>query len=147
MVLLSFFSFSLGGVACCPSRGAAPVASVTGPEHVVRPAPPPQTAAECSVCRGEWGRHGISQTESCNCRTNDGGKRCTDGDDCQGVCVAATDNPEQDVREPGPPARGFFVGRCSELKTVFGCIRIIDHGVRARGPVSLAEPPATMCVD
>ena len=48
---------------------------------------------------------------------------------------------------PGPPARGFFVGRCSELVTVFGCNRVIERGASAHGPVLLAEPPQTLCVD
>ena len=106
----------------------------------------PQTADECKACRGDWGRHGLAEQESCNCRTNDGGKRCTDGGDCQGMCVAS-EEPEREQVEPGPPARGFFVGRCSELMTAFGCNRIIDRGARARGPVPLADPPQMICVD
>jgi hypothetical protein len=120
-------------------------APATAPAPVTHP--PPTTAEACRLCRGDWGIHGLLQTETCNCRTNDGGKRCTDGADCQGVCVAGADAPEREVVSPGPPARGFFVGRCSELVTVYGCIRIIDRGVRAVGPTELGEPPGAICVD
>ena len=63
------------------------------------------------------------------------------------MCIARADNPETEVLQAGPPARGFFVGRCSELVTVFGCNRIIERGASAHGPVLLAEPPQKLCVD
>jgi hypothetical protein len=122
-----------------PSQPAAATAEA--------PHPAPTTAEACRACRGDWGIHGLMDTETCNCRTNDGGKRCTDGVDCQGVCVASTGEPEREVVSNGPPARGFFVGRCSDFVTVHGCIRIIDRGVRARGPAELGEPPGAICVD
>jgi hypothetical protein len=105
-----------------------------------------KTPEECSACGGAWGKHGLSQTDSCNCKTNDGGKRCRDGNDCQGMCIGA-DEPEREVVEAGPPARGFFVGRCSPTVTVYGCNRIIDRGAVARGPVPMSEPPSSICVD
>jgi hypothetical protein len=116
--------------------GSTPVSN--NPRH--------QTADACRTCNGIWSVHGIANAESCNCRTTDGGKRCRDGADCQGMCVAA-EEPEREIVEVGPPARGFFIGRCSELATVFGCNRLIDRGAAAHGPTSLAEPPTSMCVD
>jgi hypothetical protein len=62
------------------------------------------------------------------------------------VCIAA-ENPETEVVEKGPPARGFFVGRCSDFVTVFGCNRIVDRGLLSRGPTPLADPPQAICVD
>src|SRR5207342_1925941 len=112
------------------------------------PQPPPQvpppTPEACRACRGDWGVHGLADKETCNCRTTDGGKRCRDGGECQGMCIAA-ETPEREVTALGPPPRGFFAGRCSELVTVFGCNRIIDRGALARGPVPLAEPPMMIC--
>lgn len=90
--------------------------------------------------------HGIAQTESCNCRTSDGGKRCRDGAECQGLCVAA-EQPEREIVEAGPPARGYFVGTCSETVAIFGCYRAIERGATSKGPISLAEPPAALCAD
>jgi len=110
-----------------------------------RRAAPPQSERDCKACNGDWGVHGISPTPSCNCRTSDGGKRCKDGSECQGLCTAA-DDPERDVTDPGPPARGFFVGRCSRFSTVFGCYRPIDAGAGSK-PVDLTEPPQMICAD
>jgi hypothetical protein len=108
-------------------------------------AAPPRTSEECKSCDGIWGR-GMSQVEFCNCRTHDAGKRCRDGAECEGMCIAA-DQPERDLAEAGPPPRGFFLGRCSELVTQFGCIRLIDRGAAARGAQPLNKPPPVVCVD
>jgi hypothetical protein len=127
----------------CARSATTPVAAAS----TAAPKSPPATAKECRACRGDWGVHGLAGVPSCNCRTTDPGKRCTDGNECQGMCVAAPDEPEREVVEAGPPARGFFVGRCSELVTVYGCNRLIERGARARGPVPLVEPPTMLCVD
>jgi hypothetical protein len=129
-----------------PAPAAGTPATVAAPTPAAAAPPRPTTAEACKACNGIWAAHGISQTESCNCRTTDAGKRCRDGGDCQGVCIAA-DEPERETVEAGPPARGFFVGKCSETMTAFGCSRMIDRGAVARGPVSLAEPPEQLCVD
>jgi hypothetical protein len=63
------------------------------------------------------------------------------------MCIASTDKPETVVLNAGPPARGFFIGRCSELVTVFGCNGIIERGASARGPVPLTEALQVICVD
>jgi hypothetical protein len=106
----------------------------------------PTTEEGCKACNGIWGVHGIAATPSCNCRTTDGGRRCRDGAECQGLCLAA-DEPEREVVEAGPPPRGHFVGRCSNTIAVFGCSRIIDRGAMARGAVPLSDPPAQLCAD
>jgi len=139
----------LVAVACvaavgCRSHATPPPAPTNAP--AAARAQSPRTADECQACRGDWGRHGLAQQESCNCRTSDAGRRCRDGADCQGMCIAA-EEPEREEVDHGPPARGFFIGRCSELMTVYGCNRIIDRGTRAKGPVILAEPPQMLCVD
>lgn len=131
----------VGLLTSCRVAGPPPPAVVAA-----SPAPPPTTAAGCQACNGVWGTHGIATVESCVCRTHDPGKRCRDGNECEGACVATAD-PEREITEAGPPPRGYFVGRCSELITVFGCNRFIDRGAVARGPVPLGEPPAQMCVD
>jgi hypothetical protein len=110
------------------------------------PATPPVTPEACRACRGLWAVHGLDVKESCNCRTTDGGKKCRDGADCQGMCIVAAGKPDVEVVQAGPPARGFFVGRCSDFVTVFGCHPVIERGASSRGPVPLGEPP-TMCVD
>src|SRR5689334_362283 len=47
---------------------------------------PARTA--CQACRGDWGRHGLSTKEDCNCRTADPGAPCTDSVECNGQCLA-----------------------------------------------------------
>jgi hypothetical protein len=98
----------------------------------------------CAACNGEWGTHGISQFESCNCRTNDKGKVCRDGNDCQGQCVG--DEGESVIVEPGPPALGYFIGVCSEFVTTFGCHRIVRDGASSQ-LADLTEPPYVLCWD
>ena len=88
----------------------------------------------------------MSPKESCNCRTSDGGKRCRDGNECEGQCVA-DETPELDVKEKGPPALGYIVGRCSENKLVFGCRRFIRDGAASGPPRDLSELPPKLCVD
>jgi hypothetical protein len=105
----------------------------------------PQTELDCKSCNGAWRVHGLAQTPSCNCRTSDAGKRCRDGIECEAQCVAA-DSPEQTVIYPGTPPRGFWLGRCSEFETVFGCYRPIADGAGGE-PVGLTEPPPMLCVD
>jgi len=110
-------------------------------------APAPQTEAECkSACNGTWGRHGLSPKDSCNCRTSDGGKRCRDGNECEGQCVA-DETPELDVKEKGPPALGYVVGRCSDSKQVFGCRRFIRDGAASGPPRDLSKLPPKLCID
>lgn len=140
------------GWGCCGKSAAsgqgqtATAATASASVGKLPPSPPPTTPDGCQACNGVWGVHGIAKEESCVCRTTDGGKRCRDGGDCQGMCIAA-DNAEREVVQAGPPARGYFVGRCSDMVTVFGCNRIIDRGAAAAGPIVLGEPPQTLCVD
>jgi len=135
----------VGGCVARASVGPAP-SSATSAATGAAPAAPPTSADACKACNGLWGRHGLADTESCNCRTTDAGKRCKDGADCQGVCVAA-EEPEREVVVAGPPARGYFVGKCSETVTVFGCFKPIDKGAASHGPVPLTDPPPSLCVD
>jgi len=106
---------------------------------------PAKNSAECARCNGVWGRHGLAQTDGCNCRTGDAGKVCRQAEDCQGQCVLK-DPPDTETLTAGPPATGHFLGRCSEFETVFGCSRFLGKGA-AHAPVNLAEVPPALCVD
>jgi hypothetical protein len=139
LVVYGIFLASIG--ACRRAGTVSPAAAVTPP-----PLTHPTTKEACRSCRGIWAVHGLDEEESCNCRTTDAGKRCRDGADCQGMCVAA-ERPETQTVLAGPPARGFFIGRCSELMVVLGCNRIIEPGATADGPVPLNEPPPIICQD
>jgi hypothetical protein len=133
-----------------PPATAAPVATAapTGPARAGAAAPPanePTTEAGCHACKGEWALHGLSLEPSCLCPTSDAGKRCRDGVECQGQCLG--DSDDRQVTDPGPPARGFFVGECSPYRAVFGCHRPIAAGALKAGPVPLDEPLAEICGD
>jgi hypothetical protein len=109
------------------------------------PARPPSSASECRACNGEWGVHGLVQVESCLCRTKDGGHRCRDGAECEGECILEPGAVE--VTEPGPPRRGYFVGKCSDYDHLYGCHPLLMDGTVAHGPTVLDEPPADVCID
>jgi hypothetical protein len=124
------------GSSCQRDSSRPPVA---GPQHQ------PQNAAECAQCKGQWGIHGMAQVETCLCRTRDAGKECRDGLDCEGECEVKDGRTE--VTDPGPPPRGYFLGRCTEFDRVFGCRKLLMDGTHARGPVPLDEPLGELCID
>lgn len=149
----------------CPSPAATPAQPVAqaSTSSAAAPAPPasnagatrvrsepPKTREACAACRGEWGVHGLAKIESCICRTTDAGKRCRDGNECEGKCLVNDQSPEFEVTVAGTganPPRGFFVGRCSELVTVFGCNRYLEAGTLTRPPVPRDDLPVMLCVD
>jgi hypothetical protein len=109
---------------------------------------PAETEGECRACNGEWGVHGLLDKPSCLCRTHDVGKVCKDGGDCEGECVVDDMKPEVAVTDPGPPARGYFLGRCSAFDHFFGCRARLPAGAKAHGPVRLDQELAEhVCVD
>jgi hypothetical protein len=123
-------------------------ASAPAPRPASAPAPRATTAATreaCTACNGEWGRHGIAETDSCNCRTTDKGKVCRDGRECGGECIV--DPALFEVIEPGPPVRGRFRGRCSEFVTVFGCNALLGDGARDAPLVPKDQAPEELCAD
>jgi hypothetical protein len=138
MRALLFATAVVLGLAGCHRKEARPAAAGLT-------ARPPATAAECKTCNGEWAVHGLVQVESCLCRTKDVGKRCRDGLECEGECILQPG--AEDVTEPGPPRKGFFVGRCSEFDHFFGCHKLLMDGTAAQGPTLLDETPSDVCID
>ena len=124
--------------AVAPAAQSAPAARAVGGGE-------PTSAEGCRACGGQWAIHGLIQEPSCLCPTSDAGKRCRDGGECQGQCLA--DDGEREVTAPGPPARGYFVGKCARFRSTFGCHRPIARGALAAGPVVLDEPPTQICAD
>ena len=123
----------------------APATPPATPAAAVKP-PRPTTKAGCDACKGQWARHGISETESCICKAKDAGKACKDGSECEGACLL-TDDAKFEVAAPGPPPRGSFTGKCSDYDAVFGCFRLIASGTRAKGPVAEDEAAQRLCID
>jgi hypothetical protein len=108
--------------------------------------PRPDNAEACERCGGLWGVHGIAQTESCICRTKDGGQACTSADDCEGACII-DEHASFEVVEPGDTPLGVFVGRCADYDTTFGCYRVAPP--RTGEETALPEDQAAqdICVD
>ena len=99
----------------------------------------PKTKEACEACQGKWGIHGLAEVASCICRTRDSGRSCRDGADCEGQCLAETGDFV--VVEKGPPAKGYFKGRCSEFDTTFGCFQTIPEGASKKGPLLARKTP------
>jgi len=155
VISFAIFGCVLGGCAPRPAvgeRSSAQSSSPAPPPVVPAPPPPaargdavPRTAEGCRACRGDFGVHGLGGTPRCLCRTHDAGKRCRAKDDCDGACLA--DAGEREVTDPGPPARGYFLGKCSEFRTTFGCHRYLSRRREQPGPVALDAPPSEICAD
>jgi hypothetical protein len=101
--------------------------------------------AVCRACRGDWGRHGLSPVEGCNCRTEDFGASCADDSECEGQCLA--DEPGELVVDAGPPRRGHWVGQCSEFHASFGCHSVLSNGYNLGEPVLMDEGIPMRCTD
>ncbi|MFZ5893188.1 MAG: hypothetical protein ACOY0T_19165 [Myxococcota bacterium] len=136
-----------GGVPIA-SNAASQSAPAADPSAASQTAPARATGdgqAECAArCNGVFAAHGMAQQTFCLCRTRDHGKDCRDGAECEGMCVL--DPVRREVSNPGPPARGHFVGRCSEFVKTFGCARFLSRGAGS-SPVDLSELPPEICID
>lgn len=114
--------------ACAP--GETPVADEgVGPRAE---APSTQARAECRARGGEMQRVGLLGSWQCIVRYADAGKRCTDGDQCQGDCRAAdTRPPPPRAGEPVPsrPApQPVTEGVCQADSNQFGCYAVVEDG-------------------
>jgi len=124
-------------------RSSIARASERGPND---PPPRPTTKEACDACQGLWAVHGVEEIETCICKTNDEGRACTDGNDCQGECLLDGD-AELNVMEQGDPPRGYFKGHCAGYDTTFGCFRHIPDGIQSQLPLVAEEAGPNICVD
>jgi len=91
---------------------------------------PAEDAAACAARGGKMLPQGRMQTVQCVVSYSDAGKRCTDGDDCQGNCRI------EDVTD-APRAGAAVVGQCQAVSGSFGCYTTVEDG----------KAQATICVD
>lgn len=87
-------------------------------------------AAECAARGGRMLPQGRMQTPQCVVTYADAGRRCTDGDQCQGDCRVA------DVGA-APPAGAAAAGQCQADSSRFGCYAAVEDG----------KAEAAICVD
>ncbi len=93
---------------------------------------PADAAADCAARGGKMLPQGRMQSLQCVVSYADAGKRCTDGDDCQGDCRI------EESSTGGFPAAGSSVaGRCQASSSRFGCYTTVEDG----------RAEATICVD
>ncbi|HMI87440.1 MAG TPA: hypothetical protein VK550_25300 [Polyangiaceae bacterium] len=106
----------------------------------------PSTKEACDGCQGLWSAHGIEPEETCICKTNDEGRECTDGHDCQGECLLDGD-AEFHVMDAADPARGYYRGYCAGYDTTFGCFRHVPADIQSQLPLTAEEASEIICVD
>jgi hypothetical protein len=126
-------------------KATPPPARPDAEAKALAPGDRPQTAEACKACQGRWGIHGLAQIETCICKTRDSGRSCRDGADCEGQCLAETGGFV--VIDKGPPARGYYRGRCSEFETTFGCAPMIPDGASKKGPQLAEDAAERICID
>jgi hypothetical protein len=145
LVLAFAFAAGLTGAACArkPAHNTEAGQLATAPVPPSTTSTTPTTEEGCRACNGVFGPHGIDPAPRCVCRTKDAGKKCHGKADCEGDCIG--DLGDREVTEPGPPPRGFWVGRCAEMRTTFGCHVMLES--KPTMPVRLDEAPQQLCVD
>jgi hypothetical protein len=97
--------------------GLRPTGRTADGEPVLDTVPTDAEARECARRQGEW-RSGIMR-QVCVTPTRDGGKACTDGDQCEAACIT-----DRDV-ESG----AHITGRCEALMGAPECFNLISDGV------------------
>lgn len=147
VVMALALTAGLGGAACArkPAHNTE-AGQVAAPGSAARASASPTvptTEEGCRACNGVFGPHGIDPAPRCVCRTKDAGKKCHGKADCEGDCIG--DLGDREVTAPGPPPRGFWVGRCAEMRTTFGCHIMLE--AKPAAPVRLDEAPQQLCVD
>ena len=79
-------------------------------------------------------------------RRHDAGRRCTDGRQCEGLCLVK-EPAEFQVMEESIPPRGFYAGTCSFYDTTFGCNLMIPPGIEGKLPLPADEAAERLCID
>ncbi len=110
--------------------------------------------AACRACSGQWGVHGLSGVESCNCQTRDAGQECRDGNECEGQCLYER---SEEIRKASQSCSGGtcnvtlravrLVGRCAPYRVTFGCHSYVPDGESERAPRIGAVHVPYVCAD
>jgi len=110
-LLLGIFAFSFYRIKCQSLK--------------TYPAVVEENKESCEAKGGKWEIVGAWQKEQCNLPTLDGGKDCSDSQDCEGKCIA--DLSEEEKREVYlRPIKKK--GRCTSWKIVVGCFNFVEKG-------------------
>lgn len=82
----------------------------------------PTSQQQCLAQGGVWDYFGMRPEKSCNFKTSDVSKSCTDSDQCEGKCLGQ---------------ENITTGQCSEWITIYGCHAYIEQG--QAGPTLCAD--------
>lgn len=132
--------------AACSLADETPVPSAADQATAAYQPPPLPTDAERQACVARDGRMqqvGMLGSHQCIVHYADAGKRCTDGDQCQGDCWVEDSLPpppqpgEPAVATPRPSPQSATEGVCQPDSNRFGCYTTIEDG----------RAEATICVD
>ena len=140
----SFAAFVLSTASCTSLVRDGKPSSTELPSNIKKTSHA-DTKEACDACGGIWDIHGIEPVETCICPTKDAGHSCTDGAQCEGMCIVGDDGFQ--VTEPGETPLGFYVGACSNYDTTFGCNRIVPAGTVEKGAHPATEGFEDICVD
>ncbi len=104
----------------------------------------PQNPADCAAQGGRWGPDGILRRVFCNLRTLDGGRPCSNRDDCEIACAYEPRDPFSDDEstevtssatyincvEPSARERDQLIAGavCVRWRVNFGCTCLVDGG-------------------
>lgn len=102
------------------------------------PTPDPEELAACHADGGRWEVLGFSGP-GCNLPTGDGGKPCTNSDQCESDCLGDPDEvmigvgkgryiPDHDRMDELNSQEGDRVGMCSPWVGNFGCWAFVQNG-------------------
>ena len=124
-----FMIAALFAAACQPMPVEGGKADLAQAEPVAAQTPSDEASA-CAAKGGKMLPQGRMQSLQCVVSYTDAGKRCTDGDQCEGSCRIP------DVAE-APRAGAAAVGQCQPTSSAFGCYTTVEDG----------KAEATICVD
>jgi putative hemolysin len=130
MKIILIAAAALMMAACQPVPITAPTQTASTDTPAVQTPAPGTDAAACAARGGKMLPQGRLQSLQCVVSYADAGRRCTDGDDCQGDCRIEEVNGT-------PDAGAAAVGQCQANSTRFGCYTTVEGG----------KAEATICVD
>ncbi len=94
---------------------------ICGAEQVI-----PRTEDGCKALGGKWGPAGIFPQPICRVPTRDGGRACSDTDECEGECLAKLSSGQRTKITNRQKLR--IDGVCTPYIPVFGCAAIVNKG-------------------
>ena len=77
----------------------------------------PDNEESCKKVSGSWTRLGVSSSYTCDLKSNDVNKICTDNTQCEGSCLLRSWN--ETTHEP--------IGSCSEYLINYGCYSYLEN--------------------